>query len=100
MRRICLAAMPLPLLARAYAGAKPPAPPTGTVASFGGQNVDASKLQHPYWEKGGGVSTFDDDDLLFMDELGGEYGSEFDFDLPEVDKPYLQNEWKKDEKKD
>jgi len=88
------------LAVRSYSISKPPPGPTaGTVSSFAGQNVDAAKLQHPYWEKGGGLSPFDDDDLLFMDELGGEYGSEFDFDLPDVDKPYLQNEWNKGEGK-
>eukprot|EP00008_Paramoeba_atlantica_P013966 CAMPEP_0201477468 /NCGR_PEP_ID=MMETSP0151_2-20130828/2487_1 /ASSEMBLY_ACC=CAM_ASM_000257 /TAXON_ID=200890 /ORGANISM="Paramoeba atlantica, Strain 621/1 / CCAP 1560/9" /LENGTH=90 /DNA_ID=CAMNT_0047858199 /DNA_START=160 /DNA_END=432 /DNA_ORIENTATION=- len=61
---------------------------------FDAEDVDASKLQHPYWDEKTGSEALDDgdDDLMMLNEIG-EFGSDFDFDLPEKDKGFLKKEW-------
>mmetsp|Transcript_6404 Transcript_6404/g.9678 ORF Transcript_6404/g.9678 Transcript_6404/m.9678 type:complete len:91 (-) Transcript_6404:49-321(-) len=44
--------------------------------------------KHPYWASTG------PDDFGFLDELQ-EFGDDIDFDLPDEDKEFLKNEWKK-----
>eukprot|EP00760_Papus_ankaliazontas_P016870 PhM_4_TR16909/c0_g2_i1/m.26043 len=55
---------------------------------FSSGDVDPNKMSHPYWD------TMDFDDTFFMDELYGEFESEFDFEVPMEDLGYLQDEWK------
>eukprot|EP00759_Apiculatamorpha_spiralis_P025548 PhF_6_TR28950/c0_g1_i1/m.42231 len=81
---------------RSYAiTTRPPVGGGNYGAGMTAKDVDPQKLNHPYWD---GKSLGDmsmDDELFFLEELGMENEWDTDFDLPDADKPYLQQEWGK-----